>query len=174
MLFENLGKGKFREVGVESGTARVQTRTEEEQASMAVAVGEYDNNGYPDILVTDFSKASTPTLYQNNGDNTFSDSTFSAKLGLKTQYLSWGTGFVDFDNDGRKDLFIASGHVLPGSRSAFRRSAVSPGTWFTGIPAMAHSKIFPPEPDRRSVQNMPAAAPHSKILTGMATSISLS
>lgn len=110
MLFENLGKGKFREVGVESGTAYNQDGRE--QASMGVAVGDYDNNGYPDILVTNFSD-DTPTLYQNNRDNTFSDSTFSAKLGLKTQYLSWGTGFVDFDNDGRKDLFIASGHVYP-------------------------------------------------------------
>jgi hypothetical protein len=110
LMFENLGKGKFREVGVESGTAYNQDGRE--QASMGVAVGDYDNDGFLDILVTNFSD-DTPTLYRNNNDGTFSDLTFPAKLGLNTQYLSWGTGFVDFDNDGRKDLFIASGHVYP-------------------------------------------------------------
>src|SRR5439155_17430900 len=110
ILYKNNGDGTFTDIGMESGVAL--NEDGKEQASMGVAVGDYDLDGYTDLLVTNFSEE-TPTLYRNNGDGTFTDATFSAKLGYNTQYLSWGTGFIDFDNDGWKDLFIASGHVYP-------------------------------------------------------------
>jgi hypothetical protein len=110
ILLKNNGKGAFTDVAAEAGAAY--NEDGREQASMGVAVADYNLDGYSDILVTNFSD-DTPTLYRNNADGTFNDSTFAAKLGFNTQYLSWGVGLVDLDNDGRKDIFIASGHVYP-------------------------------------------------------------
>ena len=78
---------------------------------MGLAVGDYNNDGYFDLFVTNFSHDSN-TLYENSGDGLFSDITFPAGLGESSlPYLGWGTGFVDFDNDGFLDIFIANGHV---------------------------------------------------------------
>src|SRR3984885_10119699 len=65
-----------------------------------------------DIFKTNFSD-DTSTLYRNNGDGTFDDVTVAAGLGLHTQYLGWGTMFLDFDNDGWPDLLLVNGHVYP-------------------------------------------------------------
>ena len=110
LLFHNNHDGTFAETGTEGGVAL--NEDGKEQASMGVAVGDYNLDGFIDLLVTNFSE-DTPALYQNNRDGTFVDSTYAAKLGLHTQFLSWGTGFVDLDLDGWKDLFIVSGHVYP-------------------------------------------------------------
>jgi enediyne biosynthesis protein E4 len=110
LLFHNNHDGTFTETGMESGVAL--NEDGKEQASMGVAVGDYNLDGFVDLLVTNFSE-DTPALYQNNRDGTFVDSTYAAKLGLHTQFLSWGTAFVDLDLDGWKDLFIVSGHVYP-------------------------------------------------------------
>nr|MDP9146718.1 CRTAC1 family protein [Acidobacteriota bacterium] len=69
-------------------------------------------DGKLDIFKTNFSD-DTSTLYRNNGDGTFDDVTFAAGLGLHTQYLGWGTMFLDFDNDGWPDLLLVNGHVYP-------------------------------------------------------------
>jgi enediyne biosynthesis protein E4 len=53
------------------------------------------------------------TLYRNNGDGSFHDASMQAGLGINTRYVGFGVGFFDFDNDGRKDIFIANGHVYP-------------------------------------------------------------
>jgi enediyne biosynthesis protein E4 len=110
LLFHNNHNGTFTELGMETGVAL--NEDGKEQASMGVAVGDYNLDGYSDLLVTNFSE-DTPALYQNNRDGTFTDATYSAKLGLNSQFLSWGTAFVDLDLDGWKDLFIVSGHVYP-------------------------------------------------------------
>jgi len=52
-------------------------------------------------------------LYRNNGDGTFSDVTFPSGIAVNSRYVGWGCGFLDYDNDGRKDLFAANGHVYP-------------------------------------------------------------
>ena len=110
ILYRNNGDGSFTDVAMESGAAY--NENGQEQAGMGVGIGDYDRDGRLDLLVTNFSE-DTPTLYRNIGDGEFTDETFSAKLGYKTQYLSWGAGLVDLDNDGWKDIFIASGHVYP-------------------------------------------------------------
>src|ERR1700733_2913852 len=68
---------------------------------MGVAVGDYDNDGFPDIYVTNFGKN---ILYHNNGDGTFTDIT--AKAGVAAGGWSVSAGFFDYDNDGRLDLFV--------------------------------------------------------------------
>ena len=68
---------------------------------------DYDGDGWLDIVKTNFSD-DTATLYRNNRDGTFSDVTLSAGFGKNTQFLGWGTLFVDVDNDGWPDLFVAN------------------------------------------------------------------
>ncbi len=110
ILYRNNQDGTFEDVGMISGVAL--SDNGREQAGMGVAAADYDLDGHLDLLVTNFSD-DTSTLYRNDGNSTFTDTTYLAKLGKDTQYLSWGTGLVDFDNDGWKDVFIASGHVYP-------------------------------------------------------------
>jgi enediyne biosynthesis protein E4 len=110
LLYRNNRDGTFAEIGMESGVAV--NEDGKEQASMGVAVGDYDRDGLLDLFVTNFSD-DTPTLYHASRDRTFTDATYQAKLGLSTQFLSWGTALADLDQDGWKDLFIVSGHVYP-------------------------------------------------------------
>ncbi len=110
-LFENSGDGTFTDVAWMKGAAYGEGGTQ--QASMGVAYGDYDNDMYPDILVTNFWE-DTNTLYRNDGGEFFSDLTYDAGVGLESfQFLAWGTEFFDYDNDGDKDLFVANGHVYP-------------------------------------------------------------
>src|SRR5207247_2075829 len=83
-----------------------------EQAGMGSTVADYDGDGKLDLFKTNFSD-DTSTLYHNNGDGTFDDKTFPAGFGLNTQYLGWGTMFLDVDNDGWPDLLLVNGHVYP-------------------------------------------------------------
>ena len=80
---------------------------------MGLAVGDYDNDGRIDFHITNFSDDSN-VLYHNDGDGNFTDVTFQAGLGeLTIPFLGWGTSFLDYDNDGWKDLIVANGHVYP-------------------------------------------------------------
>ena len=69
-------------------------------------------DGNLDIVKTNFA-GDTPSLYHNLGDANFEDTTFTAGLGAHTQYLGWGCGFFDMDNDGWPDILICNGHVYP-------------------------------------------------------------
>lgn len=110
ILYRNNHDGTFTDVAVFAGAAF--NEDGREQAGMGSSIGDFDGDGRPDIFKTNFSD-DTSTLYRNNGDSTFSDSTFPAGLGLHTQYLGWGTMFLDFDNDGWPDLLVVNGHVYP-------------------------------------------------------------
>jgi hypothetical protein len=80
---------------------------------MGIALGDYNGSGRLGLLITTFSD-DYKTLYRNDGGATFTDVSFKAGLGSPTiPFLGWGTGFLDFDNDGLLDLFIANGHVYP-------------------------------------------------------------
>ena len=110
LLYRNKRDGTFEEIGVQSGVAF--NEDGQEQAGMGVAIADYDEDGYPDILKSNFSD-DTPNLYHNNGDGTFEDRVYQSGVGAHTQYLGWGVHFIDADNDGRKDIIIVNGHVYP-------------------------------------------------------------
>ena len=110
-LFLNNGDGTFLEIGTFTGAAYSGDGVAE--AGMGVDAGDYNGDGFLDVFVTNFSYE-TNTLYHNNGDGTFSDVSYRAHLGEESYLrLGFGTNFLDYDNDGDLDLFIANGHLSP-------------------------------------------------------------
>ena len=110
-LYRNRRDGTFEDISYISGFAL--TEDGREQASMGMAVGDYNHDGKIDFYLTSFSDDYN-VLYRNDGEGNFSDITYRAGLGDPTiPFLGWGTGFLDFDNDGWLDIFAANGHVYP-------------------------------------------------------------
>jgi hypothetical protein len=110
-LYINKGDGTFEDIGYTSGVAL--NESGREQAGMGLAIGDYDNDGRVDFYITNFSDDSN-TLYHNDGESNFSDVTSQAGHGEVTMpFLGWGTSFLDYDNDGWKDIFVVNGHVYP-------------------------------------------------------------
>jgi enediyne biosynthesis protein E4 len=110
-LYHNNRNGTFTEVGAKAGVAY--SEDGREQAGMGVDFEDYNNDGWLDIVVTNFSD-DTNTLYRNTGQDFFVDASISSGIAEDSyRDLSWGTGFFDFDNDGFKDLFVANGHIFP-------------------------------------------------------------
>jgi hypothetical protein len=109
-LLHQLKDGTFEEVGLESGVAvNAEGKT---FAGMGVDFADYNNDGWPDLVVTDLANERY-ALYQNAGDGTFNYSSLSSGLGEMTRLHSgWSLRFMDYDNDGWKDLLIAQGHDL--------------------------------------------------------------
>jgi hypothetical protein len=111
LLYINKGNGTFEETGYPAGIAL--NENGREQAGMGLAVGDYDNDGHVDFHITNFSDDSN-ILYHNIGGGNFADDTFQSGLGeIPIPFLGWGTDFIDYDNDGWRDLLIANGHVYP-------------------------------------------------------------
>ncbi len=109
-LFHQKHDGTFEEVGLESGSAV--SADGGTYAGMGVDFADYDNDGWPDIFVTDLATQKY-ALYHNEHDGTFSNVTNSSGVGAITLLHSgWSARFIDYDNDGRKDLLIAQGHDL--------------------------------------------------------------
>jgi hypothetical protein len=110
-LYHNNRDGTFEERAMLSGVAL--SPEGREVGNMGVDMGDFDRDGKLDFSITDY--ADQPKgLYLNQGEQGFTDLTYSAKIAQSSlPYVSWGTGFVDFDNDGLPDLLIASGHVYP-------------------------------------------------------------
>src|SRR5260370_1979831 len=110
-LYRNRHNGTFQDISYVSGFAL--SEDGREQANMGIAVGDYNRDGKVDLFTTTFSD-DYKTLYRNDGEDSFSDVTYRAGLAIPTiPFLSWGTGFLDFDNDGLLDIFIVNGHVYP-------------------------------------------------------------
>src|SRR6266702_1644093 len=111
-LHRNKHDGTFEDISYLSGFAL--NDEGREQASMGIAVGDFNRHGKVDFYITNFSDDYN-TLYRNDGDTSFSDITVRAKIATLTiPFLGWGTGFLDYDNDGLLDIFVANGHVYPG------------------------------------------------------------
>jgi hypothetical protein len=109
-LYRNKGDGTFEETALMAGVGYDENG--KTFAGMGVDARDYDNDGLADIFITALSSETYP-LYRNNGDNSFTYTTNTTGIGQITLlYSGWGTRFVDVDNDGWLDLFVAQGHVL--------------------------------------------------------------
>jgi enediyne biosynthesis protein E4 len=110
LLFMNNRDGTFREVGMLAGVAYdANGRT---QGGMGADSVDYDGDGLPDILKTNFSEE-MPSLYHNMGKGLFEDVTVPSGLGRETTSVKWGTGLIDFDDNGFPDLMIVGGSIYP-------------------------------------------------------------
>jgi hypothetical protein len=109
-LYHNKGNGTFEEVGLPSQMAvDADGRT---FAGMGIDFQDYNNDGFPDLVITDLANQKY-ALYKNNGDGSFSYDSYVSGIGSMTLLHSgWGIHFLDYDNDGRKDLLIVQGHDL--------------------------------------------------------------
>ena len=109
-LYHNKGNGTFEDIAISSGAGYDENG--KTYAGMGIAVADYDNDGYPDIFITTLSNETYP-LYHNDRDLSFTYATNSTGVGQITLlYSGWGTQFIDVNNDGRRDLFVAQSHVL--------------------------------------------------------------
>ena len=116
-LFHNKGNGTFDEVGLDAGVAvDGEGRT---FAGMGADFSDFNNDGFPDIAVDDLANQEY-AIYRNARDGTFEDDSQSTGLGrLTLLHSGWGLRFVDYDNDGWKDLLIAQGHDLDTIQNLF-------------------------------------------------------
>jgi len=109
-LYHNKGNGTFEEVGLASGVAV--DANGGSYAGMGVDFSDYNNDGLPDLVITDLA-GQMYALYENAGDGNFTYTSDTSGLGRITQsHSGWGVAFMDYDNDGWKDLLIAQGHDL--------------------------------------------------------------
>jgi hypothetical protein len=132
-LYINKGNGTFEDDSYASGYAL--NENGRETASMGVAIGDYQNNGRLGLFNTTFSD-DYDVLYRNDGDANFTDDSYAAGVAeITVPFLGWATEFIDYDNDGWKDLFIANGHVYP---------AVDQNNWGTTYaerPLLFHNRL---------------------------------
>jgi len=111
MLYHNDCKGGFTEVGAQAGVAY--SSDGREQAGMGVDTADFDHDGWPDLVKTNFSD-DTNNLYHNDHNGEFTDVAGPAGFGaVSIPFLGFGVKFFDFDNDGWSDIFVANGHVNP-------------------------------------------------------------
>ena len=110
-LYINKGDGTFEDASYMSGFAF--NGAGREIANMGLAVGDYENNGHVDLVSTDFSD-DYDVVYRNDGSGEFEDVSYQAGIAEPTiPFVGFGDGFLDYDNDGWKDLLFVNGHVYP-------------------------------------------------------------
>jgi len=110
-LYINKGNGTFEDQSYESGYAL--NKDGREVANMGIAAGDYENNGHLSIVNTDFADDYN-VLFQNDGTGFFTDVSYQAQIAQSSiPFVSFADGFLDYDNDGWKDLLIINGHVYP-------------------------------------------------------------
>ncbi len=157
LLWENDGKGKFTEVGIQRGIAF--SFDGRRNGNMGIDAADFDNNGSIDLYTTTFSNE-FPVLYRNDGTGSFVDATLATGAGGKMKpHANWGTSFMDVENDGDKDLFIANGHVDPNvQRWAFNTAwkvansfLLNENGKFQDISASAGSGLLPVESSRGNI-----------------------
>ncbi len=141
-LYHNLGNWKFEDVTDKAGVAN-------ERWGMSVAIGDYDNDGRPDIFVGNFGVS---RLYHNNGDGTFTDVT--EKLGVARKGWSTGATWGDYDGDGRLDLFVPGyleidlNNLPPSPKEANKPGGVGQNfCQFRGTPVMCGPRSLTGESD---------------------------
>ena len=123
-LYHNKGDGTFEEIAVTAGVAY--SGDGKEHSGMGAAVGDYDNDGLMDLFVTTFANDNY-ALYHNDGGNFFTDVSYPSGVAEPTiRWLGWGTFFLDYNNDGFKDLFCINGHVYPEIDGRIRQSYRQP------------------------------------------------
>jgi hypothetical protein len=110
ILLRNNRDGTFTDVAVASGAGLSEFGNE--QAGMGLGVGDLDGDGQLDLIKTHFAD-DIPALYHNLGHGQFEDVAMAAGLGVQNRFVQWGAGVADLDNDGRPDLFYATGNVYP-------------------------------------------------------------
>jgi len=131
-LFHNDHDGKFSEVGLTSGMAV--TLRGNTMAAMCISLGDYDNDGWLDLYISDYQKSSDH-LWHNDHQGGLWEVSYEAGIERPTHdVLSFGGGFFDYDNDGWLDLFIANGHVYP------EIEAVDPQTHFRQFNTLFHNE----------------------------------
>ena len=109
-LFQNGGNGNFLEVALISGVCYNDMGKEE--AGMGTDFGDYDNDGWLDLTVSNY-QTETNTVYHNHDGTFFTDNTITSGIAEVTHgYLGWGIKFFDYDNDGYQDIFVANGHLM--------------------------------------------------------------
>lgn len=108
-LFRNEGDGTFTDEGLMAGVAY--SESGEAESAMGADLGDYDNDGRLDIIIATYQWAPN-SLYHNDGNGTFTDVTYPARLGAESlPYLGMTAAFIDYDNDGFQDIFLANGHI---------------------------------------------------------------
>ena len=130
-LYRNNRDGSFTDVTAKSRLGRTGWAS-------AVTVGDYDNDGFDDLFITYWGQNA---LYHNNGDGTFSDVTFRA--GVSTKDTRWGSGcaFVDYDRDGKLDLFVAN--YLKFDPATTPEPGKGPNCLWKGVPVNCGPKGLP-------------------------------
>lgn len=119
-LYHNNGDGTFKDIGFISGTAVNENGSE--QGSMGVTVGDYDHDGKLDLFITNFDDDYN-TLYHDDGRGAFTDVSYKSNVAaVSLPFVGWGTKFIDYDNDGWVDLFVANGHVYPQLKNYSQRN----------------------------------------------------
>jgi hypothetical protein len=128
-LYHNNGNGTFTELALEAGTAL--SEDGRRLSGMGVVFQDYDNDGRPDVMVTELPRE-IYGVYHNDGGGSFSYRSLETGLGVVSSGSSgWSIGLEDFDNDGRKDLFVAQGHVLDNVES------IDPSLHYPELPLVA-------------------------------------
>lgn len=131
-LYHNEHNGTFKEVGLPAGMAVTARGTV--MAAMCISLGDYDNDGHLDLYISDFQRSSDH-LWHNDAKGFFDEVSDEAGITRPTRdVLSFGGGFLDYDNDGWLDLFIANGHVYPEVEQA------TPGTHYKQINSLFHNE----------------------------------